>query len=114
MARPHNGDSQSEGDGSVAARNGSTPASDPDGSSLKPFSSLPMTLITIKLTIKELELLTSLAADQLFRREFIDPKMPGARFNSGEISQGKVLLNRMRNLLDPSAARRTPPARIAN
>ena len=35
-----------------------------------------MTLITIKLTINELELLTNLASDQLFRREFIDPKMP--------------------------------------
>ncbi len=35
-----------------------------------------MTLITLKLTIEELELLTTLAADQIFRREFIDPRMP--------------------------------------
>ena len=47
-----------------------------------------MTLITIKLTIKELELLTTLASDQLFRREFIDPKMPGYKTNSREISLG--------------------------
>lgn len=36
-----------------------------------------MTLITVKFTPKELDLLRSLASDQLFRREFIDPRMPG-------------------------------------
>ena len=72
-----------------------------------------MTLITIKLTIKELELLTTLASDQLFRREFIDPKMPGYKNNPGEIILGKVLVARMRSLLDPGSSRRTPPARIA-
>ena len=72
-----------------------------------------MTLITIKLTIKELELLTTLASDQLFRREFIDPKMPGYKSNSGEVSLGKVLIARLRALLDPGSAKKTPPARIA-
>ena len=72
-----------------------------------------MTTITIKLTIKELELLTSLASDQLFRREFIDPRLPGYRTNSGEISLGKLLVTRLRSLLDPGASRRTPAARIA-
>jgi len=72
-----------------------------------------MTLITIKLTIKELELLTTLASDQLFRREFIDPKMPGYKNNPGEIILGKVLVARLRSLLDPGSSRRTPPARIA-
>ena len=72
-----------------------------------------MTLITIKLTIKELELLTTLASDQLFRREFIDPKMPGYKNNPGEIILGKVLVARLRSLLDPGSSRRAPPARIA-
>ena len=72
-----------------------------------------MTLITIKLTIKELELLTTLASDQLFRREFIDPKMPGYKNNPGEIILGKVLVARLRSLLDPGSSRRTPPVRIA-
>lgn len=71
-----------------------------------------MTLINIKFTIKELELLTTLASDQLFRREFIDPKMPGYKTDSGEISLGKGLVSRLRCLLDPDAARRTPPARV--
>jgi hypothetical protein len=73
-----------------------------------------MTLITIKLTIKELELLTTLASDQLFRREFIDPRLPGYKINSEEISLAKVLVARLRSsLLDPGSSRRTPPARIA-
>jgi len=72
-----------------------------------------MTLITIKLTIKELELLTTLASDQLFRREFIDPKMPGYKNNPGEIILGKVLVARLRSLLDPGSSRKTRPARLA-
>jgi hypothetical protein len=72
-----------------------------------------MTLITVKLTIKELELLTSLASDQLFRREFIDPRLPGYKTNSGEVSLGKSLVARLRTLLDPGSAKRIPAARIA-
>jgi len=45
-----------------------------------------MTFITVRLTDQELGLLTSLAADQLFRREFIDPKMPGYRSNPAELN----------------------------
>jgi hypothetical protein len=59
-----------------------------------------MTLITVKLTTKELELLTTLASDQLFRREFIDPKMPGYKSNSAEVSLGKALVARFRSILD--------------
>jgi hypothetical protein len=58
-----------------------------------------MRCITIKLTIKELELLTSLASDQVFRREFIDPKMPGYKTNPEEIGLGKVIVGRLRALL---------------
>lgn len=72
-----------------------------------------MTLITIKLTVKELELLTTLASDQLFRREFIDPRLPGHKANSEEIGMGKGLVNRLRGLLDPGAAKRTTTARAA-
>ena len=55
-----------------------------------------MTHITVKLTSKELALLTSLASDQLFRREFIDPKMPGYRSNPEDVSLGKKLVERLR------------------
>lgn len=71
-----------------------------------------MTLLTMKLTARELQLLANLATDQLFRREFIDPKMPGHRTNSSEINQGKALVGRMRALLDPEGARRQA-ARLA-
>jgi hypothetical protein len=65
-----------------------------------------MTLINVKLSAKELELLTSLASDQLFRREFIDPRMPGYKSNHADLSQGKKLVERMRLLTD--RARKTP------
>ncbi|HJY08260.1 MAG TPA: hypothetical protein VJ323_18215 [Bryobacteraceae bacterium] len=65
-----------------------------------------MTLITLKLTIKELELLTALAADQLFRREFIDPKMPGYKSNSDEMKLGKALVGRLKLMVDPNLAKR--------
>jgi len=60
-----------------------------------------MTLITVKLTARELALLTSLASDQLFRREFIDPKMPGYKSNPEDVSLGKKLVERLRLKADP-------------
>jgi len=72
-----------------------------------------MTPITVKFTTKELELLTSLASDQLFRREFIDHRLPGFKNSSEDIGLGKVLVERLRMVLDPGAARRTHMARIA-
>ena len=65
-----------------------------------------MTLITLKLTLEELELLTTLVSDQLFRREFIDPKMPGHKSNSGEIKLGKALVARMKLMIDPDSVKR--------
>ena len=72
-----------------------------------------MTLITVKLTIKELELLTSLASDQLFRREFIDPRLPGLKPNSADINTGKQLVTRLRSLLAPGTPKKAPVGRIA-
>jgi hypothetical protein len=68
----------------------------------------PMTLITLNLTFQELELLTTLVSDQLFRREFIDPKMPGYRSNSEEMKLGKALVGRLKLLVDPESAKRIP------
>ena len=59
-----------------------------------------MTRITVKLTVKEFELLSSLASDQLFRREFIDPRLPGHRSNPAELSLGKKLVERLRLTAD--------------
>lgn len=59
-----------------------------------------MTSFSVKLTTKELELLSSLASDQLFRREFIDPRMPGYRPNPGDLHLGKELVERLRLVTD--------------
>jgi hypothetical protein len=67
-----------------------------------------MTLITLKLTLEELGLMTTLASDQLFRREFIDPKMPGHKSNSEEMKLGKALVARMKLMVDPDAAKKIP------
>jgi hypothetical protein len=72
-----------------------------------------MTLIAVKLNTQELELLTSLVSDQLFRREFIDPRMPGYRSNSAELSMGKALLERLRATANPGYAKKNATARMA-
>lgn len=73
-----------------------------------------MKIVTLKLTTKELELLTTLVADQLFRKEFIDPKMPGYRSNAGDISLGKALIGRLRFMLDPAPAKAAPSPKISS
>ena len=59
--------------------------------------------ITVKFTASELELLSSLASDQLFRREFIDPRLPGNKFNPAELNLGKQLVARLRSITDRAA-----------
>jgi hypothetical protein len=65
-----------------------------------------MTNISLKLTVKELDLLCTLASDQLFRREFIDARLPGYPSNIGELGTGKKLIERLRNITD--RAKRVP------
>jgi hypothetical protein len=62
-----------------------------------------MKRMTLKLTLEELRLLATLASDQLFRKQFIDPKMPGYKVNSEEMNLGKALVARLRLLLDECA-----------
>ena len=69
--------------------------------------------MTLKLTLEELELLAKLASDQLFRKEFIDPKMPGYRSNSRDMSLAKSLVGRLRLMLEEGSPKRTPPPRRA-
>ncbi|MCU1337031.1 MAG: hypothetical protein JWO19_2612 [Bryobacterales bacterium] len=59
-----------------------------------------MTLISVKFSTQEIELLSSLASDQLFRREFIDPRLPGHRSNPAELNLGKKLVERLRLTAD--------------
>lgn len=56
-------------------------------------------MISVELTVTELELLTTLASDQIFRREFIDPKMPGHKADMSEIALTKALLARLRSVI---------------
>jgi hypothetical protein len=59
-----------------------------------------MTSFAVKLNQTELRLLTDLAADQLFRREFIDSRLPGFRFDTVELKLGKELVERLRSIAD--------------
>lgn len=59
-----------------------------------------MKRINFSVTIEELRLLASLASDQLFRRQFIDPRMPGYKGSPEEVDAGKALVGRMRLLID--------------
>lgn len=61
-----------------------------------------MTALTLKLTSQELKLLTALASDQLFRREFIDPRIPGYRKDLDELSRGKELVARLKTMMEPA------------
>ena len=54
--------------------------------------------IKIEVTMEELLLLTTLMSDQLFRREFIDPKMPGYKGDAAELAMGKELVLRLKTM----------------
>ena len=68
-----------------------------------------MTQIIVKFTTYEIELLSSLASDQLFRREFIDSRLPGHRSNPADLSLGKKLVDRLR--LTADRVNKVPPAK---
>lgn len=59
-----------------------------------------MKRINFSVTVDELRLLASLASDQLFRRQFIDPRMPGYKGSPEEVDLGKALVGRMRLIID--------------
>jgi hypothetical protein len=54
-----------------------------------------LTLITLRFTVEELEVLLRLATDQLFRKEFIDSRLPGCRPDIAELKLGKQLVQRI-------------------
>jgi hypothetical protein len=58
-----------------------------------------MKSVKLEFTMEELTLLASLASDQLFRREFIDPKMPGYKSDPAEVHLGKALLGRLQLII---------------
>jgi len=54
--------------------------------------------IQIEVTPEELVLVTTLLSDQLFRREFIDPKMPGYKGDPAELAMGKEMVLRLKSM----------------
>ena len=68
-----------------------------------------MKSLTVKMTREELRLLATLASDQLFRRQFIDPRMPGHKPNSEEMNLGKALVARLRLMVDKDVS---PPTKV--
>ena len=77
------------------------------------FTRQRMRRVTIKLTIKELELLTSLVSDQAFRREYIESKMPGYRINPDEIGLSKVIIQRLQASIKSGLLSQRHPVRMA-
>jgi len=71
-----------------------------------------MTQIIVKFTVKELELLGSLASDQMFRREFIDARLPGYKYNAAELNLGKQLVERLRTNMDRALRAKPAPRRM--
>ena len=59
--------------------------------------------IKFELSQPELLLLITLISDQLFRREFIDPKMPGYKRDPAELAMGKALVLRLKSLIRQAA-----------
>lgn len=75
-----------------------------------------MKRVNFVVTVDELRLLASLASDQLFRRQFIDPRMPGYKGDPEEVDRGKALVGRMRLIIDEGATHPTSaqtPVRFA-
>jgi hypothetical protein len=70
-----------------------------------------VTQISVKFTAEELKLLASLASDQLFRREFIEPKLPGFRANPQDLSLGKQLVERLKESAGSSGVNGKPHKR---
>jgi hypothetical protein len=59
--------------------------------------------IKFEVTQQELLLLITLMSDQLFRREFIDPKMPGYKGDPTELAMGKALVLRLKSVIQQSS-----------
>lgn len=66
-----------------------------------------MKKITLDFTTEELGILTTMASDQLFRKQFIDSKMPGFRPNREELEVCKNIVGRLRSMVDEQRAKAT-------
>ncbi len=67
-----------------------------------------MKKLTFEFTVEELTALTDMASNQLFRKQFIDPKMPGFVPNSEELGLCKNLVGRLRSAVDAQRGKIEP------
>jgi hypothetical protein len=68
-----------------------------------------MKKLTLEFTVEELSALTDMASNQLFRKQFIDPNMPGFVPNSEELGLCKNLVGRLRTAVDLQRGKIEPP-----
>jgi len=68
-----------------------------------------MKKLTLEFTVEELSALTDMASNQLFRKQFIDPKMPGFIPNHEELGLCKNLVGRLRTAMDSQRGKVEPP-----
>jgi hypothetical protein len=69
-----------------------------------------MKKVSLEFTTEELGLLTTMASDQLFRKQFIDSKMPGFKPNREELDVCKNLVGRLRAVVDEQRTKSTTSA----
>lgn len=67
-----------------------------------------MKKLTLEFTVEELSVLTTMASNQLFRKQFIDPKMPGFTQNPEELGMCKNLVGRLRSAIDAERGKGEP------
>ena len=66
--------------------------------------------VKLEVTQQELLLVITLMSDQLFRREFIDPKLPGHKADPAELAMGKELVLRLKSVIRQAAESPEQPA----
>jgi len=69
-----------------------------------------MKKVTLDFTPDELGVLTAMASDQLFRKQFIDPKMPGFIPNHDELDLCKSVVGRLRSAVEEGRVKPEPAA----
>jgi hypothetical protein len=69
-----------------------------------------MKKVTLEFTPEELGVLTAMASDQLFRKQFIDPKMPGFIPNHDELDLCKNVVGRLRTAIENGRVKPEPIA----
>ncbi len=69
-----------------------------------------MKKVTLEFTPEELGVLTAMASDQLFRKQFIDPKMPGFIPNHDELDLCKSVVGRLRTAVEDGRLKPVPAA----